>query len=383
MSAKRKLDTGRKELYQRAPDVLGNRRGLRVRRNARERRQDFREAPGKEFGEHVFQFFRAVGSESVGKAFFPRFEVFRSVRDEFHRVCRSFRNVFKGDAGRKGEYRGSGDSEVRKHGRAVRENASVLVEEPGRGQRKARQLRTPRLERDERGKRRGERSYGMSERFRESVSGAVGTRLRIRGTSGREDYGIEMLNLGFAAIRVPHFETVTLSDYGFDPGSETEIRFGERALENRNDVGSFVGNGKSAEIVLDLNGASGGFKPFPRLFRRKSPEGLFEKIGTSGILGEKIFFRRNSRCDVASSASCYGHLLPHFRVRVENGYAKGRNAFLDQGSANHHAGSAGSYHCDFHFGSVNARDNTRERRYRKIKGPLGPIISNGCVRKDP
>lgn len=369
MSAERERNAGRKEFDHRTPHVFRNGGGLRVRRNAGERRQDFRETAGKEFSEHVFQFFRTVGSEGVGEVFFPCFEVFRSVRNEFYRVCRSFRNVFESDAGRKGEYRGSGDSEVREHGRAVRKPPPLLILKFGGRKRKPGQFRAPRFERDERRKRRRERSYGMSERFRESVAGAVGTRFRIRGSSGGENHGIEIFRFGFSVFRVSHFEAGAFSDHGFDLGSKTEVRFRERAFENRHDVRSFVGNGKRAEVVLDLNGTPPGFEPFPRFFRRKRSERFFEKVRSSRIFGEEFLFRSDSGSDVASPTPGNGDFFSHLRVRVENGHARGRNPFFHYRRAGHHAGGAGSNYCDFHCGSVNAYDNTRERRDGKIKGP--------------
>lgn len=90
LSAERERNARRQKFHEGPADVFGNGCRLEFGRNARERRQNLREATGKEFGEHVLQFFRSIGSEGFGKGFFPRFEILGSVGNETDGIGRSF-----------------------------------------------------------------------------------------------------------------------------------------------------------------------------------------------------------------------------------------------------------------------------------------------------
>lgn len=241
---------------------------------------------------------------------------------------------------------------MREHRRALRYPLSVLIEKRRIGQRESGNLGAPGFERNECRKRRREPGDGMPERFGQSVAAAVGTGFGIRGASGGKHDGVETFGPVAGRETRNHVESGTGFNDGKDFRTESEVSFGNDALKYRHHVGSLVGNRKSPEVVLDLDGAPVGFEPFASFFRGEGSKGLFHEIRAAGIFGKQLLFGRNPGRDVATPPARNRHLLAHLRVPVVNGDVRDGNAFFHKGRRDHHSGGSSSDYCDFHVGTV-------------------------------
>lgn len=290
----------------------------------------------------------------------------------------SFGNLFEGQLRGHGEYRRSGDSEVREHDRPFRNRRARLVEKLRIRKRQAREFATPRLERNECGERRRELGHGVSERTREGVSSPVGSGIGVRGGACRKNDRVEILKTNDGRMRKLDRKISLIPTYRNDLRTEPEVSPGKRSFENRDDVRSFVGCGKGTEIVLYLDFATVGSEPFARFFRRKRSKRALDELGSPRILRKDIFLRRNASRNVAPSSSRNGDFLPHSGIPLEKRYGSCRNALFNHRCRGHHSGGSGSYHRDFHIRFRLRRHDIREKANEKRKRGFRPYFALLC-----
>ncbi len=92
----------------------------------------------------------------------------------------------------------------------------------------------------------------MSKRAGEGVSSAVRSGIGVRGAAGSEDDRVEPFRFAARFVLEIHYEIRALFTDADGLRTEPEVNSGKQALENGHHVGTLVGNGKRAEVVLDF-----------------------------------------------------------------------------------------------------------------------------------